>query len=141
MSSHIRTNSEDGLTSNQQQLCCPAESSFPFFENEMRSDELHQSEEEVPNVKDTCSLFDVPIDDQECINDNLNIITHLKPINIISSEELSMDAAPEVTALLSTKPCPSEDDDETFSEKHRPKPNSPATMIQHRVKRKKKTTE
>ena len=53
-----------------------------------------------------------------------------------------MDATPEVTAILSTKPCPSSyEDDSSHDLKHRPKPNSPATMIKHRVKRKKKSPE
>jgi hypothetical protein len=79
----------------------------------------------------------------DCINDNLNIITHLKPVAIPAAcEELTMEAAPEVTmAVLSTKPCPSEESYETHGYKHRPKPNSPATMILHRVKRKKKSLE
>jgi len=143
MSSRFRTNSDDCLTSNmQQQICCPG-SSFPLFENnEMRSDELHLSVDDFTVVKDTSSFFDNAQDAMaECINENLNIITHLKPVTISGSDELKSESFVEVKAILSTNPCPSEEDYEPSSLKHRLKPNSPATMIDHRVKRKKKTQE
>ena len=96
----------------------------------------------MPEVKDTCSLLDAhEAMEDDCINDNLNIITHLKPVAIPHVEDLSVESTPEVTAVLSTKPCPSYYEDESHDNKHRPKPNSPATMIKHRVKRKKKTPE
>ena len=73
--------------------------------------------------------------------DNLNIITHLKPIAVNKSDEESMEDGLDDASFLSMKPCPSLEDEDSCSSKHKPKPNSPASMIKHRVKRKKKTPE
>ena len=141
MSSNLRTLSDDALTSQQPKLCRP-ESSFPILENDTLCDEMQCSIDDAPLFKDTCSLFEAQGDGMDdCINDNLNIITHLKPIAVNKSDEESMEDGLDDASFLSMKPCPSLEDEDSCSSKHKPKPNSPASMIKHRVKRKKKTPE
>lgn len=147
MSSHIRTCSDDGLTIPPQPMSGRADSSYQLFENDTLNDELQRSFDDAKLIPDSCSLFDSQEDRMEdCVDENLNIITNLQPIPVskIKSQEESLEADLfEQSAQLSVQACPSieEHEDSSTRCKHKPKPNSPATLIKHRVKRKKKSPE
>ena len=147
--SQIRTRSDEALSSKQQDVSYPGESSFPIYGSDNLNEELQGSFEDARLIPDTCSLFgssDEKMD--EGIDENLNVITNLQPVAVPKSaataqEEQLEDGVLEQSALLSMHPCPSscEHEDSSTASRHRPKPNSPATMISHRVKRRKKTAE
>ena len=145
--SQIRTRSDEALSSKQQDVSYPYESSLPIYGSDNLNEELQGSCEDARLIPENCSLFgssDEKMD--ECIDENLNVITNLQPVAVPKSavpKEQQEDGVLEQSALLSMHPCPSscEHEDSSTASKHRPKPNSPATMISHRVKRRKKTAE
>ena len=135
MSSHIRTCSDDGLTITPQPLSGRAESSYQLYENETLNDELQRSFDDAKLIPDSYSLFDSQEDRMEdSLHENLNIITNLQPISVskIKSQEETLEAdLYEQSAQLSVQACPSieEYEDSSTRCKHKPKPNSPATLI------------
>ena len=148
MSSHIRTRSDDEPSSRLRDMSnCGFESSYPVFESENTLHEELPSFDDEKLIPDSCSLFGSQEDRmEECFDENLNIITNLQPVSVANEacqEEALEEHVFEQSAVLSMAPCPSvsEHEDTSTRCKHKPKPNSPAVLIKHRVKRKKKTNE